>query len=41
LSHALDEAFERHGKFQLIEVMLERGDTSLTLRRFVKALHRT
>lgn len=38
LSIALEEAWRERGKFQLIEVMLERGDASDTMREFVNAL---
>ncbi len=35
LRHALDRAYATRGKFQLIEVMLPRGQTSDTLARFI------
>ncbi|HKD21645.1 MAG TPA: indolepyruvate/phenylpyruvate decarboxylase, partial [Rhizomicrobium sp.] len=38
LSEALDQAWRRQGKFQLIEVMLEPGSASGTLQKFVGAL---
>lgn len=38
LSRAMETAWRNTGKFQLIEVVLERGVTSDTLRRFVAAL---
>jgi indolepyruvate decarboxylase len=40
LAQALDAAHRAKGQFQLIEVMLERGGTSDTLRRFAAALAR-
>jgi indolepyruvate decarboxylase len=38
LSEALDQAWRRNGKFQLVEVMLEPGSASATLQKFVNAL---
>lgn len=40
LKQALAEAVERCGRFQLIEIMLERGKTSSTLARFVAGVAR-
>ena len=36
---ALDAAFEARGRFQLIEVMLQEGDSTPTLRRFAEGIH--
>ena len=35
LADALEVAHGRRGRFQLVEVMLKRGETSATLARFV------
>jgi len=40
LALALDRAANTRGRFQLIEVMLEKGDVSTTLARFVEGLKR-
>jgi indolepyruvate decarboxylase len=40
LAHALELAYADRGRFQLIEVMLAKGATSVTLARFVEAMRR-
>jgi indolepyruvate decarboxylase len=40
LALALDRAANTRGRFQLIEVMLEKGAVSTTLARFVEGLKR-
>jgi indolepyruvate decarboxylase len=40
LQQALEQAVERRGRFQLIEVMIPRGSVSATLEGFVAALKR-
>ena len=40
LALALDRAANTRGRFQLIEVMLEKGEVSTTLARFVEGLKR-
>jgi indolepyruvate decarboxylase len=40
LAAAIDRAARRTGQFHLIEVMIERGSVSPTLRGFVDALQR-
>ena len=39
LVDALERAWNERGKFQIVEVMLDRGVTSDTLRRFVGGLN--
>lgn len=39
LAAALEAAWHERGKFQIVEVMLDRGVTSESLRRFVSGLH--
>jgi indolepyruvate decarboxylase len=40
LAAALEAAWNERGKFQIVEVMLDRGATSDSLRRFVAGLNR-
>ncbi len=40
LAAALEAAWNERGKFQIVEVMLDRGATSYSLRRFVAGLNR-